>query len=178
MCSLLPAAPVSGSVQYLSGDANNVAPFDLGTIAGYDCDYGFVRIGVVNTTCGVGDGVEGVWSGQRPSCEGEFATVIRQRFEIFSLNEYWISKNKLRYSSLNQFEILSSLLCSYHLLVPACHQQWSHQLQLWWRQSICIWSYSHLLLQYWILPPREWNEDVWWRHTHWSLEWNQSSLFR
>ena len=71
MCSLLPVAPVHGSVQYLSGDANNIPPFDLGTTAGYNCDYGFVRIGEENSTCTAGDGVEGVWSGQRPLCEGE-----------------------------------------------------------------------------------------------------------
>ena len=71
MCSSLPAAPVNSSVNYLSSDANSTAPFDYGTIAGYNCDDGFARIEEESSTCGVGDGVEGAWSGQRPSCESE-----------------------------------------------------------------------------------------------------------
>ena len=70
MCSSLPAAPVNGSVFYRSGDANSMPPFDFATVAKYNCDYGFVMFGEKNSTCGVGDGVEGVWSGRRPSCEG------------------------------------------------------------------------------------------------------------
>ena len=84
MCSLLPAAPVNGSVNYLTGDANSMPPFDLGTTAGYGCDLGFVRIGEVNSTCGAGDGVEGVWSGQRPSCEGESLLLLLDRVSNFS----------------------------------------------------------------------------------------------
>ena len=71
MCPFLPEAPVNGSVQYLSGDTNSMAPFDFATIAQYNCDYGFVMFGEENSTCGAGDGIEGVWSEQRPSCEGE-----------------------------------------------------------------------------------------------------------
>ena len=52
--------------------------FDLGTVATYECEEGFVLVGNENRTCTEGDStsVIGEWSGGMPTCECKFFKLI------------------------------------------------------------------------------------------------------
>ncbi len=67
-CPHIPS-PQNGHVDFAEDD---VAPFDLGTVATYSCESGFALMGNEERTCAVnGDDPVGVWSLTEPSCVGE-----------------------------------------------------------------------------------------------------------
>ena len=66
-CPELPAI-ANGSIIYAP---DNMADYDIGTIATYDCDPGFVLFGNMERTCTqAGDG-SGIWPGGPLICESK-----------------------------------------------------------------------------------------------------------
>ena len=60
----------NGMISYGTGP-----PYFIGTIAIHSCDEGFTLEGSSERTCiqGVADGLEGIWTGTLPSCEGKYS---------------------------------------------------------------------------------------------------------
>ena len=73
------ADPVDGQIEFIT---DQLAPFDLGTLASYICAPGFGIDGGNTTRVCEGDGnnLFGIWNGTAPSCVGQLV------FNLLNLN--------------------------------------------------------------------------------------------
>ena len=88
---------MNGLINYAPDD---VADYDIGTVASYQCNPGFILVGVTARDCVEAADSTGVFEGEAPICE-------RKEFEIDEINGCYIYNQAMRNTSY--FRILYML---------------------------------------------------------------------
>ncbi len=57
-----------------------MADYDMGTLALYSCDFGFILVGSESRLCVSG----GIWAGQPPECQCKIVCILSARLRLLS----------------------------------------------------------------------------------------------
>ncbi len=70
--------PISNGVITYTPDI--MADYDMGTLALYSCDFGFILVGSESRLCVSG----GIWAGQPPECQCKIVCILSARLRLLS----------------------------------------------------------------------------------------------